>query len=186
MLNLEHDWKRVTGFPDRDAVWYFENFERCRKQIRRYTSMPYRNTWCDGMANAALAIVLLRRFEPSAPWAVDRFEGFAVRVRAAFEQFPVDFGMYRLRLDDDVLAENPNRWEAACLRRSAIQVLADDYGCEWERDGSESGFAEDTDTHMREIGPGRPAVDADDVPRGVPDEHWWWFIATGPPEELYF
>jgi hypothetical protein len=176
----------VTGFPHRDPTWYFENLQRCRKQIRKYKSMPYRNTWCDGMASAALAIVLLRRLEPSAPWTGERFDGFAVRVRAAFEQFPVDFGMYRHRLDDDVLAENPNHWKAACFRRSAVQVLADDYGCVWWWDVSESRFAEDTDADMREVGPGRPAIDADDVPRGIPDGHWWWFIATGPTEELYF
>jgi hypothetical protein len=51
---------------------------------------------------------------------------------------------------------------------------------------SESRFAESTDADMREVGPGRPAVQAVDVPSGVPDDHWWWFIAAGPPEELYF
>ncbi len=42
-----------------------------------------------------------------------------------------------------------------------------------------SDWEEATDEEMRDAATRVPPLPADAIPRGMPEEHWWWFAASG-------
>ncbi|HNQ03532.1 MAG TPA: hypothetical protein PKH69_02865 [Thiobacillaceae bacterium] len=72
------------------------------------------------------------------------------------------------------LAETPNGdvWPRLCMRRSALQILLDDYpGAAAAID--RTGLAE-LDAAMYHMGGARGPLPAAAVPSGLPPGHWWW------------
>ncbi|GHC83797.1 hypothetical protein GCM10007079_25220 [Nocardiopsis terrae] len=72
-----------------------------------------------------------------------------------------------------------NGYEPACLMRSVLQIFNDEFVVwdEVRRAEIRGGFAEeiaDIDQTLREVSDEAPPVREDDIPKWVPESHWWW------------
>jgi hypothetical protein len=96
-----------------------------------------------------------------------------------------DLAVYLAELDFALESETSTGWYNACFTRSVVEVLLRDAGLPPTALVA-SDWAEATDEEMRDVATRVPPLPADAIPRGMPEEHWWWFVASGPPEEIAY
>ncbi len=81
----------------------------------------------------------------------------------------------------------------SAIRRSAIQLFLDHHADVLREPGHEArrtGIAEDVellDDELRRLGEAYGPLPDDELPRGLPKRHWWWWPAPlpGGPHERY-
>ncbi|MEU5646547.1 hypothetical protein [Streptomyces milbemycinicus] len=173
-------------FPGSDADAYFAGFDRAIGVLAetRGGHRARAATLGDALA-AVLALWLLRRQEPSAEWAGQRLAAFYGHVREVLDGHGGDFAVYLVDLDLALESETSTGWYNACFTRSVVEVLLRDAGLPPTALVA-SDWAEATDEEMREVSTRVPPLPADAIPRGMPQEHSWWFVASGPPEEIAY
>lgn len=74
------------------------------------------------------------------------------------------------------------RWFEPSLRRSALQLLCDQYPVNQlsEDDGEDLGEIDQT---LREVAPDIEPMTEEDIPTGLPESHWRWWLPSGKPAD---
>lgn len=79
-----------------------------------------------------------------------------------------------------LVESRPDLWYEICIRRSAIQLLLDDYPGTPLTALIEPADIVELDTEMRQVGAGEGPVPEDKIPKGLPLNHWWWTYPNQP------
>nr|CTQ90523.1 hypothetical protein [Kibdelosporangium sp. MJ126-NF4] len=77
-------------------------------------------------------------------------------------------------------------WYKACLGRSVLQILLDDFKGTAAADligPEEVEEIEEIDDLLRAAAPDAAPLEGVLLPPGMPADHWWWFLPSGPPAE---
>lgn len=173
-------------FPHSDAEAYFAGFDRAIGVLAKTHGGDRARAATLGDALAAvLALWLLRLRDPSAEWAEQRLTAFYDHVREVLNRHGGDFAVYLFELDFALESETSTDWYNACFTRSVVEVLLRDAGLPPAALFA-SDWVEATDEEMRDVATRVPPLPADVIPHGMPEEHWWWFVASGPPEEIAY
>lgn len=80
-------------------------------------------------------------------------------------------------IDAEDLAENAvegDEWSRLSMLRSAIQSLLDDYAGTGVPALLDPSDVEALDEQLRALAPEQDPVPEEDMPRGLPESHWWW------------
>lgn len=171
------------NFPGLDADGYLTGFDRAIGVLREHRGREReRAATLDAALSTVLALWLLRREDPAADWAGERLTTFHEHVTDVLTEFRGDFAVYQLELDLGVESETPTGWYRACFIRSVVEVLVREAGLPRSALAG-SDWLEATDAELREAAKDRSRLPGDVIPRGMPPEHWWWFIAQGPYRE---
>ncbi|MEH1017584.1 hypothetical protein V6U90_31475 [Micromonospora sp. CPCC 206060] len=173
-------------FPDSDVDGWFTGFDRAIGLLAetRDDDQARAATLGDALS-AVLALWLLRRQDPSAQWAGQQLTAFYDHVRDVLGEHGGDFAGYLAEFDLDLESETATGWYNACFTRSVVDILRKDAGLP-QRALVASDWEEATDEEMRDVATRVPPLPADAIPRGMPEEHWWWFVASGPPEKIAY
>ncbi|MBO4204459.1 hypothetical protein [Micromonospora echinofusca] len=174
------------GFPRLDVDGYFVGFDRAIGVLAgtRGGNRARAATLGDALA-AVLALWLLRREDPSAQWTGQRLAAFHDHVREVLGEHGRDFAGYLAEFDLDLESETATGWYNACFTRSVVDILRKDAGLPQRALGA-SDWEEASDEEMRDVATRVPPLPADVIPQGMPEEHWWWFVASGPPEKTAY
>ncbi|QSA98410.1 hypothetical protein [Methylococcus sp. EFPC2] len=75
-----------------------------------------------------------------------------------------------------ILAEDASdyEWPRLCLNRSVIQFLIDDYAATPIPALIDRQDLTELDEEMARVGDRQGPLDEDQIPRGMPQSHWWW------------
>jgi hypothetical protein len=69
-----------------------------------------------------------------------------------------------------------HQWSGLCLERSVIQFLLDDYANTPIPALFDPNELTKLDTRMKRVGYRYGPLEAHEIPRGMPDSHWWWYF----------
>ena len=73
--------------------------------------------------------------------------------------------------------EDGTGWAEACRKRSALAFLLTIYEENTLPDYLEAGWDLDKlDARIRHCGKHNSTLQEDEIPEGIPEEHWWWWI----------
>ncbi|MFE2956597.1 hypothetical protein [Nocardia tengchongensis] len=85
---------------------------------------------------------------------------------------------------DSVLASAEYGWYEPSMYRSVIQILMDEYpGGAAIFEDEDREYVDEMDEFMRVRGPLTEAISEEQIPRWVPESHWWWRHASWVPGE---
>jgi len=166
------------SFPTSDAETYRNGFELA---VGRLDELPDDEHGARGAAlgqamDAMLGLWLLKAADAA----------FFDRVGAVLHDRRPAWGAWRAGLDTALWERTREGWYVASMRRSELEIVADEVDSRWPGDDVplvEASVRAEVDDEMREIGPGIPALPADVIPRGIPDGHWWWHLPAGEPAD---
>ena len=85
---------------------------------------------------------------------------------------------------DDVASGDPCDWVWLSLRRSAIQLLIEDYAGTLVAALALQGSLSELDAELRKFAPEKAPVPERSIPKGLPDGHWWWRLPNPPTDTL--
>ena len=74
-------------------------------------------------------------------------------------------------------------WYEACLGRSVLQILLDDFKGTAAADLVDPDEVEEIDSLLRAAAPDTAPLEGVLLPPGMPAHHWWWTLPSGPPAE---
>lgn len=123
------------------------------------------------------ALISLVRFydrREKTPLSDEEMRSVMTRVEQLLVPFMDDVVEYvRYTQIDADGAREPYEWLALCKRRTAIQILLDDFAAVASRIPDE--MIRELDASMRERGiTCGPIEDPDSAPDDIPESHWWW------------
>jgi hypothetical protein len=173
-------------FPNPDPAAWISAFDRAVARIDEQDADDHTGraaAAADAMIDV-LAVALLARTGPDQPWVAAELPGFRRHVRDALRQRRPAVAAWLGTLEIALWRRNRDGWYEAAMARSAAEVVARDVDDPADPVVPPNRLAE-IDEEMREIGPGLNALPPAAIPRGTPDDHWWWHLAQGPDEPDY-
>jgi hypothetical protein len=105
----------------------------------------------------------------------DAMRAFRARSAELLEQLGTHLA--NVVLDAEDLAESAvegDEWPRLSMLRSAIQSLLDDYAGTGVPALIDPADVAELDERLRELAPEQEPVAEAELPRGLPDGHWWW------------
>jgi hypothetical protein len=73
---------------------------------------------------------------------------------------------------------NEDEWYELCVRRSVIQILAEEYTGTQIAGLVDPTDVGDLDVEMRRVGTEQGPIPEQFIPKGLPESHWWWHFPT--------
>jgi hypothetical protein len=162
----------IFNNPDDTMAWFFK-YVRSAREGGPYLEREYR------LALICLVGVYSQKDQID-PEQLRRFRNESAVALASFEN--------RISAFPDVttfLAEGAQdgEWYELCMRRSAIQLLIDEYAGTPVAALIDPADVAALDVELRRVGKEYGPVPDPFVPKGLPDSHWWWFFPANEEGE---
>lgn|GEM_PF-3753598 len=90
----------------------------------------------------------------------------------------IAMSLYALTIDNFALRAARDGWLQACVGRSALQYLVDDFPDLLVNSVLEPEYLLDIDIELREAAPEVSPPPAEMIPPGTPRSHWWWWAPS--------
>ncbi|WP_282782456.1 MULTISPECIES: hypothetical protein [unclassified Nocardia] len=120
------------------------------------------------------------RNELSSP---DDFNRFRSQVASLMSRSSRSLFSYLYMSMDYAIRARVDGWHEPCVRRSAIQLLIDDYPPSAEVfDSEDRETVEEMDEWLRDRAPDIAPLPSRLIPEGIPSSHWWWRLPSAEPD----
>ena len=126
------------------------------------------------MANLVGLGVRLHR-EPDADWVENEMPAFRARARGLLAAHRPILSGYLARMETSIWENNLDGWYDASIRRSAVQIVMDEFEGGDDRPLIEAHRIAEADAEMRESAPEMEPMPPEAIP-DLPPTHWWWRV----------
>lgn len=111
--------------------------------------------------------------EPDADWIDNELPAFRTRVRDLLTAVRPILSGYLARMETSIWENSLDGWYDASIRRSAVQVVMDEFADGDDRPLIDPHRISEADAEMRDAAPEIPPLPPEAVP-DLPSTHWWW------------
>jgi hypothetical protein len=168
------------NFPTADPVKYRTGFDRSMAELESRSPDDLHGR-ADAFSEALVCVLawsLLTAVGDAT--SKDRSAGFYRHAGESLIGHPRELGAVKGDLYTAIWEHTPEGWYGACLIRSSAEAVAQHVDGDLDRPMFDRGWLTEINDEMRRTGADLPPLPVDVIPRGIPENHWWWTLPAGP------
>jgi len=130
-----------------------------------------------------IGLKLLQLADRDADW-VHQLPNLWRQIGQAIADRPVALARYQARMELAFWAGNRDDWFNGCLKRTALEFVRTDIEPN-SQPFLDTQDLDDFDSELPDVAKRRAPLPPEMIPANMPDDHWWWSIPSGGPEDDY-